>query len=299
MQSPVAYLFEHVTKPLSMCSPAMRQMFIDSGMELKIRYTESTVFQCRFHHASSEIVFSTRFVEVLWVTSYLNAIYFHLANEKGAFSGQVVIDPLQEPELVTAMILFGRMLNAWHDPDSPQNWDDSLPRPNKTATKMSWENCADELTLTAIGYILDHEIAHVFLQHGPSKPGGWSIEQEKDADRQAVDWYFADFPDSHSNERIKRGLGVASALIAQVAAGMFLKDFGGESHPPSWQRLDQVLRQIENDPFHPIFAFVTQLLPLYRSMSGGQFAEHLSADFLGTFDKFTDELSRIVPASQQ
>jgi hypothetical protein len=294
MESPVAHLFEHVHKPLAVMSRAMREKLIGTGLKLTLRYEESTKFKCGYDHKTGEIVFSTRFVEVVWVTSYLNAIYFHLVRERGGLLRAVAIDPLQEPVLCAAMKLFGWMLNAWQDTEACQNLPEELPRPDEHAAKDSWENLADELTLVAIGYILLHEVAHVYLLHVPSKEGWWSIEQEKDADRQAVEWYFADYPDSHSNDRIKRDLGVASALIAQVATGMFLKDFGGKSHPPSWQRLDQVLRLIESDCVHPLFAFASQLLPLYRSMSGGTFAKGASADCLAAFDKFIDELSQTV-----
>jgi hypothetical protein len=191
-----------------------------------------------------------------------------------------------------ALDLFGWVFNAWKDPNAPQEWPIGLPRPSEPSRAPSSDGLADEITLMAIGYLILHEIAHIILLHGPTEKSGWSIDQEKEADQQAVEWFLAAYRDSTDNQRIRRGLAIATALIKQVAEGMFTGDFGGETHPPKWQRLDQVLRLVEDDPQHPIFAFVAHLLPFYRSMSGKVFAPGVFDDFLHAFDSYIDQLSK-------
>ncbi len=295
MKSPTAFLFNHAHKPLSALSDEMRQKLIDTGLKLTLRYIETDELRCDFDPATDEITVSTRFVEMLWITSYVNAIYFDLVRKKGGLTGSVEIDPQEEPELHAAMELSHWMLKSILDPTKSKTWPIGLPRPNENATRESWENVADEMTLTAIGFILLHEVAHAYRGHKRSHVTTENIRQENEADRYAREWYFADHPDAKSNDRIKRGLGVASALITLVALGMFDGNFSSSTHPPSHERLKEVLTSIESDPAHPVFAFVAQLLPLYASMAGGAFADEPSADYRDAFNRFIAELSQTFP----
>jgi hypothetical protein len=246
--------------------------------------------------STGEIIVSTRFLEALWVAAYVNSIYYDLAEKKGALRGQVEINPQAEPQLLAAMQLSHWMLSSIIDPNVPKEWPTGLPRPNENADKQSWENVADEMTLAGCGFILLHEIAHAKWKHKLSGDTAKNISQEEQADQQAVDWYFADYPDSHSNDRIKRGYGIASALVLLVGIGMFAGNFSSSTHPPSHKRLREVLKSIENDPVHPVFAFSAQLLPLYRILKGDAGARGASTNYLDALDRSIDELSRSFPA---
>ena len=292
MKSPAAFLFEHAHKPLAALSAEMRQKLIDTGLKLKLRYIESEVPRCDFDPDNEEITVSTRFLEALWVTNYLNFIYYDLVYQKGGLSGSVEIDPQQEPELHRAMQLSHETLNSLLKPAKPTQWPAGLPQPNASAAKGSPQDIADEITLLGLGFVLLHEVAHAYKKHSYGAVTSENHKVEHEADRYAAEWYFADHKDPESNERIKRGIGVASTLMMLLADEIFRGSFGNSFHPPSYERLMAVLTATEGDPVHPVFAFVSQLLPLYRSMSGSKFASGASEDYRAAFNKFIDELSR-------
>lgn len=293
MASPVKHLLYHVPKTLVILPEDVKREFADLD-KLALGFLNENRFVCGVDTKTGEIRVSTRALEVLWVTSYVAGIYYDIMWRRGALDRQVDIVPAEHPELKTAMELYFWLVNAWFDPTAPQSWPEDLPRPSPDNPPDSWEAYANECTLHGIGYILLHEIAHVARGHGPSSDDGtgWSIEQEKEADRQAIDWLLAEHPDPASRARIKRGVSVGLALVAQVAGAMFTGRFGGKSHPPEWQRLDQIIRYIEDHPAHPVFAFLSLVLPFFRRISGGQFRGEAYDSYLQAFDGFIDELSR-------
>lgn len=294
MTSPVTFLFAHVPKTLVILPEKLKQQFTELG-KLSLRPINSTRFVCGVNVETGEIRVSVRAVEVLWVSGYVAGIYYDIARRKGGLEKRVGVNPAEHPELWKAMELYHWIINAWLDPEAEQAWPEHLPRPGQDDSADSWEAYATEQTLHSIGYLLLHEIAHVVLQHGPTEASMWSIDQEKDADRLAIDWLLTEHPDSHSPQRIKRGIAVCMALVTQVAAGMFTGKFGGESHPAKWQRLDQVMRYLEEDSVHTVFAFLSLVLPFFRAISGGKFSDAAYQDYLHAFDSFIDELSRTPP----
>ena len=291
MKSPVRYLLIHVPKTLVILPDDVKQEFADIG-KLSLRFLDSNEFVCGLGKEPGAILVSTRALEVLWVTSYVAGIYYDIVRQKGGLTRRVEIDPAEHPQLWRAMELYVWLINAWLDPQAPQAWPTGFPQPSPDNPPDSWKAYANECALHGTGYLLLHEIAHAARQHGPNDDSGWSIEQEKEADRQAMDWLFSDHPNPASPARIKRGTSVALALVAQVAAALFDGRMGGRTHPPRWQRLDQIIRYIEDDPAHPVFAFLAQVLQFFRSMSGGQFQGRAYDDYLHAFDGFIDELSR-------
>ena len=293
MASPVKHLLSYVPRVLVILPENVKQEFSDIG-KLSLDFLNQTRFVCNVDTKTGEIRVSNRALEVLWVTSYVAGIYYDIARRKGALRGSVVVDPAEYPELWKAMELYAWLINAWFDPTASQTWPEGFPQPTPDNPPDSWEAYANECTLYGVGYILLHEIAHVARGHGPSRgDAGWSIEQEKEADRQAIDWLFSDQPDPASRTRIKRGIAVGLALVSQVAGAMFTGKFASKDHPPEWQRLDQIVHYIEDDPAHPVFAFLSQVLPFFRTISGGLFHGKAYDDYLQAFDGFIDQLSRL------
>ena len=193
----------------------------------------------------------------------------------------------------SAMELFAWVLNAWLDPNAPQEWPQHLPKPTPDAEKQSWENFADELTLSSCGFLLLHEMAHVYFGHHKIDDSWWSIEQERDADREASHWYFRDAPDSADHLHIKRLIGTANALLMSVIRGFYTGRFEGKSHPESWNRIYNVISQIEVDRKHPVYAFLAHVLPFYRKISGETFVGDEFAEFFAGFDKFINQISNL------
>jgi hypothetical protein len=291
-QSPVKHLWPKIELSLVGLTAQTKSQLCDTGVELTLDLVDSPKFICGVMEGTSTVKISTGCLQMLWAACYLNFLYYCRVIDAGGPFKSVTIDPMVDKDLNAAMTLFGWSLNVVFGDSADVDWSRELPQPVINSETGSWQFFADRLTLLAIGYLLLHEAAHVYLKHGRSEESTWSIEQEKEADAVAVDWLLQDAPSSTNGRRIERGIAVASALIMQCAKSLFTKEWGGQSHPPTWQRLDQVVRQIESDPHHPIFAFLVHLVGLYRSMSGTiQFSGSFGY-FLDGFDDFIETVSR-------
>jgi hypothetical protein len=229
---------------------------------------------------------------MIWACGYLNMMYYDKVFKAGGLTKSVTIDPNNDSELGAAYKLFEWSLNAVFGESGNTEWPADMHQPQADAVKGSVGSVADNMTLEAVGYLLLHEMAHIYLRHGPSEASSWSIEQEKEADSLAVTWFFQDVPDPNNGRRITKGISVATALLMQCAVAMFTKEWGGSSHPARWQRLDQVIRLIETDPKHPVFAFLIQVARMYRTMAHGPSGPAKYADFLDAFDQFIETLSK-------
>lgn len=147
-------------------------------------------------------------------------------------------------------------------------WPQSLPRPIENPQKESNEDVADKLFLSAVGFILHHELAHVEFGH-TNTTGDESIHNEKDADRAAATWLI-DGLQANDKEFIQRIFGVAVALLWPAALEAYVPS-SGETHPPGYDRLYQILFQFVDDDRHPVWGFVSIPLGMHLDASGAQF----------------------------
>lgn len=115
-------------------------------------------------------------------------------------------------------------------------WPDGAPKPVGAPAQSDCEYAVNEIFLSAIAWIIHHEISHIRLRHGVETT--YSIQQEKEADDEATNWIFSQ--DLNSDVLLKRQLGMAVALLSM----QFLEAPQGKnskigSHPPSVDRLFQ------------------------------------------------------------
>lgn len=287
MKSPAKVLFRTAPKSLVNLSAEAKTFLQNAGLRLTLKYVESNDFRCDVEVSTGLITISTRAMEVIWVLSYLNGLFYDRVFKAG-LTKPVQLDPANDPELLNALKLVGWILNAWSDPESPQEWPADLPKPCSNPSKKSLEALADGLTLSTLGFLLLHEIAHAELKHHPTTKTEWSIDQEKDADREASELYLDGTDDPVRTYRL---VGMANALLTQVIQSLFTREFGGQSHPEKWNRLFNVVVGAESDPDHPVFAFLAQLTHLYTHLSGRVTDQQKLKDFLAGFNQFTEKLS--------
>jgi hypothetical protein len=235
----------------------------------------------------------------LWACAYLHITYWDVRNKVGPVGSRIDIDPLEHPELVKAMRLLEWAMNHALHAEGTEEWPEDLPRPSAPNEDAHQDQVPDQIFLRALGFILCHEIAHAMLKHSYTKESSPSIEQEKDADREAIASYFDGCEGEESGEFQARGIGVITALYFCMLSGFFRGAWGGSTHPPKWLRLDIVLGALNLEENHPCLVFAAELKSLYLSISGhpsgGDFPtpaesiqgliEECSSGELGTLDE--------------
>ncbi len=300
-KTPVKHLWPHIHKGISALEKETKEELCNSGARLTISIKESDEFVCGVEPRSGAVGISTGALQFVWSISYLNFLYYCRVVDAGGPFKSVTIDPTEDDDLRNAMKLFEWSLNVVSRRCSGEDWPEELPRPEKDPKKDSWEMFADEVTLESFGFILLHELAHVVLKHQGftseqrenNDIAHWSLEQEREADAQAIEWFFRDLPNPSDGRRIKREIGVASILLGLVAKALFSGNWGGRTYPPTWQRLHSAVTSIEPDKEHVIYAFLSHLSTLYKSMAGksGSQTPQMSS-FAEAFEHFIDDLSR-------
>lgn len=153
------------------------------------------------------------------------------------------------------------------------DWPESLPRPIESPFKASNEDVADKLFVSAVGFILHHELAHIQFGHTKSN-GVESILNEKDADRAAAKWLL-DGLEADDKEFVQRIFGIAVALLWTATLEAYVPS-SGETHPPGYDRLYQILSLFVDDDWHPVWSFVSIALKMHLDASGAQFDREMS-----------------------
>jgi len=128
----------------------------------------------------------------------------------------------------------------------------SAPRPDhQSGTNL--ERLVNEVFLCACAYLLQHEIAHVRLDHKRVSAGGQ--QDEFDADEGAADWILTGA--ATDGERTKRWLGIACALLWLYSLSVHrLLSPLSDSHPPAPLRLQAVTFPRLLDKHDPIWTFL-------------------------------------------
>lgn len=151
-------------------------------------------------------------------------------------------------------------------------WPDSLPRPIENPQNASNEDIADKLFLSAVGFILHHELAHIQLGHTKTT-GVESILNEKYADRESAKWLL-DGLQSTDKEFIQRIFGIAIALLWTATLDAYVPS-AGETHPPGYDRLYQTLSIFVDDDWHPVWEFVSIALGMHLRASRTHFDQEI------------------------
>ena len=135
---------------------------------------------------------------------------------------------------------------------SPVDWS-GLPQPVSPSivTQSSLlEAKAGEMTLAALCFVLHHELAHVRLNHSgtDATQPSWTLEREKEADGEAIDWILGNAPDNPL-AIAKRAWGVVATTTLMTARrldairrGASIPPVAEQTHPQPYERLDRVVQ---------------------------------------------------------
>ena len=200
------------------------------------------------------ITLSRGLAECLWCASYAY-FAFRVEIESQILSHDATPQRLEitsndNPEIALAM----RALRAAMDAackGQPLSWD-GLPQPvepKPVAKDGSLNAKAGEMTLGALGFVLHHELAHIRLRHRGGADTRWTLEQEKDADGEAIRWILDQAPVDQVLAIGKRtwGIGIATAFMTavrleRIKAGSAPTPVENQTHPQPYERLDKAIQ---------------------------------------------------------
>lgn len=151
-----------------------------------------------------------------------------------------------------------------HPADIASMFEASVP-PDK-------QDIASNIYANALVWILFHEVSHIELKH-KACDGFESIEQEKEADRNAAEWMLGD-DTIDTKELWLRRIGVATALGWLTAPNVYLGTPTPNSHPAAYNRLYQVLEHALPDEEEDTWLFVQVVLILHLMNRGIEFDEN-------------------------
>ena len=146
-------------------------------------------------------------------------------------------------------------------------WPAGLPCPQKTPQRFSDENVADELCLVTCAFLLHHELAHIRLGHSADVTDEVSMAQEKEADNEAADWLLRGI-EVDSPVFVKRMLGIVQANLLLTTLGLYDGNFGGKTHPYSFDRLTSLLDRFLGKKRHIAKGLAFAVLNLHFNNSG-------------------------------
>lgn len=204
----------------------------------------------------------TQYLEVLWSAAHAFIIVFdeyEKANRRGEEYFQVGADNRTK----AAYALYRKLLQAHVRGQSP-DWLDTVVRPMQFPEPDTDAHVANELFLTAVSWVIHHEIAHARLRHENVTVN--SVLQESEADRAATDWVRTGTPEPHS--LFKRGMGVTCALLHLLAYDLEHGRVTFTTHPPTYERLAANLDRLGFEPSHKVYAFAFVLLEILLAQHG-------------------------------
>lgn len=180
-------------------APKFRELTDDATLSI----TASNAFECNIS-AGTHIALCTRVIEIMWPT-HTGLFQSTPAFFEGNTSAGQVVSP--SPAVRTAQKLTDWAVNTAMAAPAPP-WPAWAPVSSSGGTTLS--ALARDLALSAIAFLLLHELGHRKLGHA-GHPVDVSIE--RDADYYATDWILGGVgPDTL--EFRKRSLGMSKAFLS-------------------------------------------------------------------------------------
>jgi hypothetical protein len=161
--------------------------------------------------------------------------------------------------------------------NSGARWPTDLapPVPDAKADSQDWY--ANNVFLGATGWVVLHEIAHIFLNHQATVSSDVSFKQEHEADFWAADWILGNVPGGDTRGYFR--LFTISVALTWLAILDHVRR-GSTTHPHAWQRLEKlspILPQEQLNPGYEMAAYVLKVVFLADDETPP--AEHPEAAF--------------------
>ncbi len=285
----VAPLLRHLPAALANIAPerADELRAVSEGLSLAI--VDDPKFVCHYTPKAKVITISTGVIEVLWAASHAYIVLHARVLAQEPVVQPLVVDRHADRDVSDAMVLLKWCFNRLVEKTSAA-WPDELLRPIESPPNGSPENAADELALCAVAFLLHHELAHHRLGHPFTMDLPWKLDQERDADYAAADWILQGVAEDDARFT-KRALGIATALAVLAAYGVHTDRHGGETHPPSFDRLFHTLSRHIRDDGNEVWAFVVGILNLHMTEAGFTLPSVIHTSFKSCLDSYVEILA--------
>lgn len=255
--------------------------------------------QIHFEHKSPRFTFSTNgqhitisvgALNLLWCASYAYFLAYQ-AFLSAQQSGLSVVKLGINQETIDALNLYDRALDSVRS-ERLESWPEQAPRPTPTPDFGSSIHVANEIFLTAAGWILLHEIGHIANDHPLVTDFTRSKLLENEADRFATEHALGGVSDP--SVLLKRALGIAVANIVLLTIDISLQsdEFRTRHHPPTEERLIRNLRGPLLPESHPIHAFLAAMLQIHLTRQGVPHDLNEHATFSSLVDDFCSAMSK-------
>lgn len=263
--SPIEVLAEPIARSFVLIAPERVEQTRELMIGLELEYVPSQAWVCDCDVKAKKIRISTGLLEHLWASSLATWLFYtrHLAGLR--IDKPTVFNFAEDPVVNEAMKLL-----SWSVRPNSGAWPEGAPRPSYPPKHDSDDHAATELMLCAVAWIFHHELAHYRLTHPPTRPGPDSIENEREADREAARWVL-DGADGAVHE--KRLLGVAIGLAALVGVNIRGTGAASETHPRAFDRLIDTLSSHAASPHHPAWALASVVMKIYVDRAGIAFPD--------------------------
>lgn len=255
--SPISCLAPYVCVAPQMLAPEKADLLAPHMREISFEWKAGRWI---FSTSSTRVRISVGALNLLWCASYASwFVYAAYGDAQKKRLSDVQLG--NDPEAGRALSLYEWAINGVGQ-ETAQDWPQASPKPTVLPLGSTDPiNIANEIFLTAVGWILLHEIGHIALQHPFVTIADRSITEEHQADRFATDHVLGGLLDLSLIQ--KRALGIAVANVVLVLLDLMSGQAKGGTHPSSEERLNRNLSAPELDGADPIHAFATAFLQVH------------------------------------
>ena len=288
MSSPIKDVMAFLHRALANISPERNSEFETTYAHFTLEYLDTPKWVCCVDPKTRRhISLSRRVVEVMWCASYAYMVLYMKEIQGKEITSPKEIDLHKDLEIDQGMKVLKWAYENWiNGEDKP--WPADLPQPVSAPETGSFLQVANELCLCSMAFILHHELAHIRLGHDPSAR---DLDDERQADYSAAEWIMQSSLREDDPMFIKRALGIAIALEVLTSWGIYTKNFGGNTHPPSYDRMIHTLRRFAHDNNHVVWAVVVAALKLHLDNAKLQTPDVRYDSFLECAEDFANVLA--------
>lgn len=239
---------EKLSNSIFLIAPEREREFNRTLGDFDLAYKDKSEWIFAADPKKKTIFVSRGAVELIWCASLAHFLFYYHFIQGKSFHEPTQIDPHSHPDVDKALQLLNWALGNHFHAENQVEWPADLPAPVETPNPESNEAVADELCLVTCAVMLHHELAHIIHEHIPTREKGWSLDQEKEADNDAVDWVLGLV--SIDNPMFKkRILGIVQATALTAALSLYRNHMGGGTHPFTYDRVSsQLNRFLGQDP---------------------------------------------------
>ena len=204
----VRRLIDYIPRTLDTIAPEKFNKLVEAlgKGELELEIFESLDRVHEFDPEKKKIRLATRPIELLWAQSYSYFVWYseELANVQP--NGQQ-IDAHRKPTVHRALELLRWATEQTATPNR-EPWPRDAASPEPEPVDQPCAHVAQELSLIAVGFILHHELGHYRLRHQV----GENIDQEREADYEAIDWIMGGI--DYQSAEFQKGRWVRQSLCS-------------------------------------------------------------------------------------